>query len=571
MENKEDILDALNDFDKKTCTEIPPLLEQYLQQVAKTGKTWFPWNKLKKLFLTKVDNVMSQFKKDSPTDLLQTAPNVEQVKYEDMRKRILTLMEEFQGAPFTVQRLCELIIEPKRHYKRCDKFLRGIEKNVSVVSTVDPFGRKIVSESQAMVNGLDSNGVNETLSKPNPFSSFPTPTQSAWTASIDKWFGSSNTDQGISNKELSGDNSVDSSEEKENLTSDLCDMETSGTSSSDGDSNDEDVFTNSSSSPEPKQNEEKNDNPDVEESRNTSHEGKISEKSEFLKKESSEEKPDDLHQQESKISSQETESSEEILPSISDNKNKSTTNKTDHPEKTSTSKTSEQLSPEKTVDEPNEDDHRQKGDSALDICENAQSILDSVNKACCDAEEAFSIAQQVCDKDQKEQEIDNADKQTAESYVKESLEHSVEQSTQNTDQQSLDSCDEQSAEKSTLDSANSVDPHTKEILSETEQSDLKLPQENSECDEANTDLDHEPSECGDFAGQAKKPRLQSSEASESESMDVDSSECSDNSSSNALSTNEPTVSVAKSDSEEQARLEQVAQVNSSEDTPMEQD
>jgi len=29
------------DFDKKTCTEIPPLLEQYLQQVAKTGKTWY--------------------------------------------------------------------------------------------------------------------------------------------------------------------------------------------------------------------------------------------------------------------------------------------------------------------------------------------------------------------------------------------------------------------------------------------------------------------------------------------------------------------------------------------------
>ena len=34
----------------------------------------------------------------------------------------------FSRAPFTVQRLCELIIEPKRHYKRCDKFLRGVEK-----------------------------------------------------------------------------------------------------------------------------------------------------------------------------------------------------------------------------------------------------------------------------------------------------------------------------------------------------------------------------------------------------------------------------------------------------------
>jgi hypothetical protein len=57
----------------------------------------FPWDKLKKLFVTKVDMVMTQFTKDSPTDLVQSTPNVESVKYEDMRKRILALMEDFQG------------------------------------------------------------------------------------------------------------------------------------------------------------------------------------------------------------------------------------------------------------------------------------------------------------------------------------------------------------------------------------------------------------------------------------------------------------------------------------------
>jgi hypothetical protein len=40
---------------------------------------------------------MTQFTKDSPTDLVQSTPNVESVKYEDMRKRILALMEDFQG------------------------------------------------------------------------------------------------------------------------------------------------------------------------------------------------------------------------------------------------------------------------------------------------------------------------------------------------------------------------------------------------------------------------------------------------------------------------------------------
>jgi hypothetical protein len=82
--------------------------------------------------------------------------------------------------------------------------------------------------------------------KPNPFSSFPTPTQSAWTASIDKWFGTttSTTTDPVSqsdNQPLSGDGDLTEQKEIEGVES--CEMETSGTSSSDGDSNDEDVFT----------------------------------------------------------------------------------------------------------------------------------------------------------------------------------------------------------------------------------------------------------------------------------------------------------------------------------------
>ena len=30
--------------------------------------------------------------------------------------------------PFLSQRLCELLTQPKRHYKRVDKFMRGLEK-----------------------------------------------------------------------------------------------------------------------------------------------------------------------------------------------------------------------------------------------------------------------------------------------------------------------------------------------------------------------------------------------------------------------------------------------------------
>ncbi|XP_064633446.1 serine/threonine-protein phosphatase 4 regulatory subunit 2-like [Lineus longissimus] len=179
MENKEDILDALDVFEKKPASEIPPLLEEYLCLIARTGETLFPWSKLKPLFIKKLDKTMCKFFEEVPTDSLPPYPNVENVKFEDMRKRILQSVEVFTGVPFTIQRLCELVTNPKKHYKRTDKFMRGIEKNVIVVSTVDPFGRKVNNESKPMINGMDpspNNSYQETGAyNVNPSSPFAPP------------------------------------------------------------------------------------------------------------------------------------------------------------------------------------------------------------------------------------------------------------------------------------------------------------------------------------------------------------------------------------------------------------
>jgi hypothetical protein len=47
-------------------------------------------------------------------------------------------LDSYTGIPFTMQRLCELITEPRRHYKRIDKFMRGLEKIMLVVTTIEP-------------------------------------------------------------------------------------------------------------------------------------------------------------------------------------------------------------------------------------------------------------------------------------------------------------------------------------------------------------------------------------------------------------------------------------------------
>src|SRR5579863_8218968 len=84
-------------------------------------------------FRTKMLSAMDQFPgEDSPSA-------------EDF---VMERFDLFRAAPFTIQRLAELIIQPTRHYKRKDKFLRGLEKTVLVVSTVEPW-----SLDEGMNNG----------------------------------------------------------------------------------------------------------------------------------------------------------------------------------------------------------------------------------------------------------------------------------------------------------------------------------------------------------------------------------------------------------------------------------
>ncbi|XP_057367415.1 serine/threonine-protein phosphatase 4 regulatory subunit 2-like isoform X2 [Daphnia carinata] len=157
MENIESILDALNDYDKQKTPEIPKPLEEYINHLAKTGETLFPWLKIRGVLRHKLELVIANFKEVCPTENLPPCPNVEPFHFETMRDKILEQFDSFTCAPFTIQRLCELLCAPRKHYKRTDKFMRGIEKNLLVVSTVDPEQRKrseSVSSSQTLVNGV---------------------------------------------------------------------------------------------------------------------------------------------------------------------------------------------------------------------------------------------------------------------------------------------------------------------------------------------------------------------------------------------------------------------------------
>ncbi|CAL1704476.1 unnamed protein product [Somion occarium] len=57
----------------------------------------------------------------------------------DFRDIIYRMLDDFEGPPFTIQRVCELCIHPQKHYKYVGKYLRAVEKTLLVTSTWDAF------------------------------------------------------------------------------------------------------------------------------------------------------------------------------------------------------------------------------------------------------------------------------------------------------------------------------------------------------------------------------------------------------------------------------------------------
>uniref|UniRef100_A0A673FV03 Serine/threonine-protein phosphatase 4 regulatory subunit 2-B n=1 Tax=Sinocyclocheilus rhinocerous TaxID=307959 RepID=A0A673FV03_9TELE len=152
------LLEALKDFDKKVKKESSPVLDQFLCHIAKTGETLVSWCQFKSYFIFKLEKVMEDFQASAPEQRGPANPNVESVPFEEMKERILKIVNEYNGIPFTIQRLCELLTEPKRNYTGTEKFLRGVEKNVMVVSCIYPTSEKNGCSGVNRMNGVMLSG-----------------------------------------------------------------------------------------------------------------------------------------------------------------------------------------------------------------------------------------------------------------------------------------------------------------------------------------------------------------------------------------------------------------------------
>ncbi|KAK6112574.1 PPP4R2 family protein [Brugia pahangi] len=129
-------------FSKSPVQEI----DEYFELVAKLGRPLFKWDIIRCAFLWKLEQTMSEMLCIETENVVTENEKKTLVSDDDLyqqRQFILRKAAEFDGTPFTFQRLCELLISPSRHYKRTDKYLRALEKNINVVTTITESGERI--------------------------------------------------------------------------------------------------------------------------------------------------------------------------------------------------------------------------------------------------------------------------------------------------------------------------------------------------------------------------------------------------------------------------------------------
>ncbi|CAI9087374.1 OLC1v1021431C1 [Oldenlandia corymbosa var. corymbosa] len=116
-------------------------IRRILEMIAATGKFWHEWAKLKGMLSFYLNKILSQYPEAKLTSEQQISSLGE--TFLELVKRLDDALCSFiEGPPFTLQRLCEILLAATSIYPKLSKLALALEKNLSVTSmltiTKDP-------------------------------------------------------------------------------------------------------------------------------------------------------------------------------------------------------------------------------------------------------------------------------------------------------------------------------------------------------------------------------------------------------------------------------------------------
>ncbi|XP_009607957.1 uncharacterized protein LOC107769224 isoform X1 [Nicotiana tabacum] len=132
----------INDDEVKSVIEV----------MAANGKYWHDWDKLKGMLSFHLKQVLSDYPEAKMTTEQQQSCLGE--SFPELVKRLDDALNSFaEGPPFTLQRLCEILLDARNIYSRLSKLALALEKNLLVTSTLtissDPYASSNMQNATA--------------------------------------------------------------------------------------------------------------------------------------------------------------------------------------------------------------------------------------------------------------------------------------------------------------------------------------------------------------------------------------------------------------------------------------
>merc|ERR1712166_440780 len=120
---------------EENTQQLQPVHEQLIQDLARCGECSYDWNQVKPVLTNKLDSVSLDYESSWPDCAQVPGEN-----FHDQRMRLLETLDQFQGIPFTLQRLAELLTGPKGSvYSSTRRFLDALDKVLAVSTTIPQY------------------------------------------------------------------------------------------------------------------------------------------------------------------------------------------------------------------------------------------------------------------------------------------------------------------------------------------------------------------------------------------------------------------------------------------------
>jgi len=104
-------------------------LVSVLKDIAKTGGTRYDWHTIAALAVIQLQLIIDDYELSSGKP-----PDIDGETFAERYQRVRNGLLSFLRAPFTMQRICELLTEPRRYYRTTSKFFLAFSKLVCGIS-----------------------------------------------------------------------------------------------------------------------------------------------------------------------------------------------------------------------------------------------------------------------------------------------------------------------------------------------------------------------------------------------------------------------------------------------------